>query len=83
MNFWNTIKKVVSRNCFTSYEVASGLQAEPECQSVKTVWHMKCARGPVMTSEKEFEIEFFIMLLSTALISVIERIKQLYQNTET
>jgi hypothetical protein len=44
---------------------------------------MKCARDPVMTSEKEFEIEFFIMLLSTALILVIERIKQLYQNTET
>jgi hypothetical protein len=79
----------VQRAISAATELAIDLEDEPEFQSVKRIRYVKCHFDyeaydePIMTPEKEFEIEFLNMLLDTALMSIKERFEQLHQHTET
>jgi hypothetical protein len=77
------------RTISAATEFVIDLEVEPEFQSVKRIRYMKCHfdyeahNKPIMTPEKKIEIEFFNMLLNTALMSIKERLEQLHQHVET
>jgi hypothetical protein len=50
--------------------------------SCETSFSLRSSREPVKTPEKKSEIEFFSMLLDTALISLKESFESLHQHTE-
>jgi hypothetical protein len=91
---WHVFLKEYTENGLQSAmsaatELANDLQLESEFQSVKKVQHVKChfhyeaQDEPIMTPQKKFEIEFFAILLNTALILIKEGLKQLHQHAET
>jgi hypothetical protein len=59
MNFWKNTKKTVYRAISAATELAIELEVEPEFQSVKRIWYVKChfdyeAHGElIMTPEKK------------------------------